>query len=188
MKCLVSSVLLVLFLATQASAGYFTFTQPGFEEKILKEEVQNGETILTTINSVAIDQFGTIYCLKTERGRLIDENSVYTWEDLETIQYSVKITTINQYGEEDVFAEGTLPLKTNIAGILLDTRTKRLLVFLKSLELNQDCPLASCVVTFSKETLKEGTKAWDWSGLENCIYEKVSILQVTGFGLPVPMQ
>jgi hypothetical protein len=187
-KYLVSSVLLVLFLTTQASAGYFVFTQPGFEEKVLKEEVQNGETILTTINSVAIDQFGTLYCLKSDRGRLIDEETSYTWEELETIQYSVKITTINQYGEESVFAEGTLPLKTTIAGILLDTRTKRLLVFLKSLELTQGCPFVSSGVTFSKKTLQEGTKAWDWSGLESCIYEKVSILQVTGFGLPVPVQ
>lgn len=186
MKQIAWSIMLVLLLATRASAGYFTFTVPGFEEKVIKEQVENGDTILTTINTVALDLAGNIYYLKSDRSRVLGASDTYTWQELETITYSVKIALVDSLGEERLLAEGALPLKSEVAGILFDSRRRRLVVFVKSMGIDQSCSFLNRAVCFGAQDLRAGAKAWNWSGLESCIREYLSILEIRGFGTVTP--
>jgi hypothetical protein len=193
-KKLLYSLFLILFFESLAFAGYFEFVDPGIEEKVLKEEVENGSSILVNINTVAVDNQGNLYCLKSDLDSILQENEAFTWEEMEEIKYTVKIVRINLEGEESVFAEGKLPLKTTIAGILFDWRTRRLLLFLKTLSISEDCPFFSSIISMGDGesggpaaiTEDQEKKVWDWSGLENCLYEKVSIIEITGFEWVTP--
>jgi hypothetical protein len=193
-KKLFFSLLLSLFWGSMAFAGYFEFVDPVFEEKVLTEEVENGESILININTVAVDNHGNVFYLKSDLSRILEESESFTFEEMEEIEYSVKIAGIDLLGEESVFAEGKFPLKTSIAGMFFDGGVRRLLVFLKTIEINEDCPFLS--PNFSMEGLgsrsstpfeeNQEKKVWNWSGLENCIYEKLSIIEITGFGRVTP--
>ena len=109
---------------------------------------------------------------------------------MEEIEYTVKIAGINLLGEEGVFAEGKLPLKTTVAGIFFDGVNRRLLMFLKTLSVSEDCPflLSSSFQSVGSRPSsgEQDPRAWDWSGLENCINEKLSILEITGFESVTP--
>ena len=193
-KKLLYSLFLLLFLSSLAFAGYFEFVDPGFEEKVLKEEVENGSSILVNINTVAVDNQGNLYCLKSDLDNILQENEAFTWEEMEEVKYTVRIVRISLEGEESVFAEGKFPLKTNIAGILFDWRTRRLLLFLKTLSISEDCPFLSSIISMGDGetrgakaiTEEQEKKAWNWSGLESCLYEKVSIIEITGFEWMTP--
>jgi hypothetical protein len=193
-KQLLFLLLLVVFWGSAASAGYFEFTEPEFEEKVLTEQIENGESILININTVAVDQLGNVYYLKSDRERILDEGETYTYEEMQEIEYSVKIAAINLSGEESVFAEARFPLTTTVAGIFYAGGNRRLLVFLKTLTLVEDCNFVDASLSRERETGKSPSKsslspfrdqetgAWEWSGLENCFFHKLSIIEITGFG------
>ena len=55
-----------VFWGGTAFAGYFEFVEPAFEERVLTEQVQNGESILINVNTVAVDNRGNVYYLKSD--------------------------------------------------------------------------------------------------------------------------
>ena len=187
-KKLFFSLLLSLFWGSMAFAGYFEFINPELQERVLTEEVENGESILININTVAIDNLGNLYYLKSDRAAVLKEKEAFTYEEMEETEYTVKIAVISLDGEESVLGEGKFPLKTSIAGILFDCRTRRLLIFLKTLAVSEDCPFLSSLVFMGNGesqraaiTEDQEKKVWNWTGLENCLHEKLSILEITGF-------
>ena len=192
-KKLIYFLFLSFFWGSVAFGGYFEFTEPGFSEKVLKEELENGESILVNINTVAVDNEGNLYCLKSHLDTVLQEEA-YTWEEMEEIKYTLEIVTVNLEGEENVFARGKLPLKTSVAGILFDWRKRRLLLFLKTLTISEDCPFFSTSILMEnrdyvgkKSVSEEQQKnAWNWTGIESCFYEKLSIIEITGFDWVTP--
>jgi len=185
MKKLSFLCIAVILTGATAFAGHFEFVDPGFEERVLTEQVQDGESILINVNTVAVDNRGNVYYLKSDLEQILGEQESYTFQEMEEIEYTVKVAGINRLGEEGIFAEGRFPLKTTVAGIYFDGVNRRLLVFLKTLSVREECPFLLSASVSSVDARpasgEQDARTWDWSGLENCIMEKVSILEITGF-------
>jgi len=192
MKRLCFLLVAAVFLGGTAFAGYFEFVEPDFEEKVLTEQVENGKSILINVNTVAVDNRGNVYYLKSDLQQILEEGEAYTFEEMEEIEYTVKIAGINLLGEESVFAEGRFPLTTTVAGIFFDGVNRRLLMFLKTLSVSEDCPflLSASLQSIASPPsgVEQDGRAWDWSGLENCINEKLSIIEITGFESVTPFE
>ena len=124
----------------------------------------------------------------------MEEGEAFTYEEMEEIEYSVKISGISLLGEESSFAEARFPLKTSVAGIFYDSGNRRLLMFLKTLDIDEDCPFIAPSLsvekkgrdTFLPKSSLSPKGAWDWSGPESCFHERVSIIAITGFGSVTP--
>jgi len=191
-KLLISFLLsCTLFLVTDAFAVYFEFYEPGYEETVLREEVDNGDSILVNINTVSLDNQGNLYYLKSDLESVTEEDDAHTWEEMNEIEYSVTLASISLDGEENILAEARLPLKKTVVGMLFDWRLRRLLIFLETLAVSEDClPFLSSALSgeglvepgeLRPSSQESERKDWNWSGLENCFHEKLSIIEITGF-------
>jgi len=175
-----------LFLASGAFAGFFQFCEPGFTERIVKERVEND--LFLDINTVAVDNLGNLYFLTDDRASVLSEYESLTLAELGTIEYTAKLIKLTPQGNESVFAEGKIPLKNSIGGILFGMGRQSLLIFLTSFEIDEEaCPFLSpesLAIELNPEEPSEGnvgSTAWNWSGLEGCFFEKVSIIEISGF-------
>jgi len=174
------------FLYSGAFAGFFQFFEPGFTEKVLKERVEND--LFLNVNTVAVDYLGNLYFLTDDRASVLGEYESLTLAELGEITYTVKLIKLTPAGEESVFAEGKIPLKSSIAGLLFGMGRQSLLIFLTSFDIDEEaCPFLSpenLTIELNPEDYSgegDGTTAWNWSGLEGCFFEKVSIIEISGF-------
>jgi len=183
---LIFPLFFILFLAAETFAGFFQFFEDGFTEKFLKERVEND--LFLNVNTVVVDIPGNVYFPTDDRASVLGEYESLTLAEMGEIEYTAKLIKLTPLGEESIFAEGKIPLKSSIGGLLFGVARQSLLIFLTSFELDEEaCPFLSpdsLTIDLNPEDSSgesQGTTAWNWSGLENCFFEKVSIIEVTGF-------
>ena len=174
------------FLTSGAFAGFFQFFESGFTERVLKERVEND--LFVDVNTVAVDNMGNLYFFTDDRASVLSEYDFLTLAELGEIKYTANLIKLTPQGEESIFAEGKIPLKSSIGGLLFGLGRQSLLIFLTSFEIDEEaCPFLSpesLTIEINPEDYSgegEGTTAWNWSGLEGCFFEKVSIVEITGF-------
>jgi len=174
------------FLTSGAFAGFFQFFETGFTENVLKERVEND--LFLDVNTVAVDNMGNLYFLTDDRASVLGEYESLTLAELGEITYTANLIKLTPRGEESIFAEGKIPLKSSIGGLLFGMGRQSLLIFLTSFEIDEEaCSFLSpesLTIEINPEDYSgegEGTTAWNWAGLEGCFFEKVSIIEITGF-------
>jgi len=184
-KKIVFPLFFILFLAAETFAGFFQFFEPGFTERVLKERVENN--LFLNVNTVAVDNLGHVYFLTDDRVSVLGGYESLTLAEMGEIEYTANLVKLTPGGEEIILAEGKIPLKSSIGGILFGVGRQSLLIFLTSFELDEEaCPFLSpdsLTITLNPEDSSEGndgTAAWNWSGLEGCFFEKVSIIEISG--------
>ena len=146
----------------------------------------------------AIDQNGIMYYVVSDRDKMLTNTQIYQWDDL-LQPYEFWIIGITAQGERFMFAWGTLPLKSSIAGISFnpvssyeDIMDGRLILFIKTLELDTTaCPFlvpldVPAVLPQKALNQTSSTGAWDLSALDSCFRENLSMLQIMGYFKRLP--
>jgi hypothetical protein len=142
------------------------------------------------------DSFGTFFYIVSDREAVLASTGTTEWDALGTVTYPFFIYAVSPSGIPFVFAWGSLPLKAYPAGLMFDPANDgRLMVFVRTLAVDvencsfllfnaddsstpaepQDQPRSGILPSQSSNT-----GAWDLTGLEQCFYEKVSIIQISG--------
>jgi hypothetical protein len=75
--------------------------------------------------------------------------------------------------------------------MLFDWRVRRLLIFIETLTISEDClPLLSSALSGGGVVDSRGSsslsqeserKEWNWTGMENCFYDRLSVIEISGF-------
>ncbi len=149
-----------------------------------------------SVATAVADSYGTLFYIISDRDTVLAGAGVADWEDLETETYPFYIYGITPSGIPFVFAWGTLPLKAYPAGLMFDpAQSGRLLIVIRTLAIDAvNCGFLildgdggsattepqSPVKSSTLPSPSPSTGAWDLTGLEQCFYEKASIIQVGG--------
>jgi hypothetical protein len=190
-KKLLLVLLLSLCLGSTAFANFFDYLESGYDARVFVERFGDGAQV--SLATVATDSEGSLYYFSDDSASVIAGKQSINWAQMQQTMYTVTISKLRANGMESVFAQKDLPLNASIEGILFDTATRRLLIFVKTLEVDEvTCPfIAASLFTLgsgSKTTNSgEQTKGgWSWSGLENCFTQRFSVVEVTGFRSNTP--
>ena len=146
-----------------------------------------------SVATAVTDPYGSFYYLISERDAVLANTEVAAWNDLETVTYRFSIYVLTPTGGLLQFCQGTFPLKSYIAGLMFDpANSGRLLVLVRSLAVDE----VTCgfLILDKADTTAPATKtryptvvsaadstgSWDLRGLEQCFFEKLSIIQISG--------
>lgn len=156
------------------------------------KELPSAEAV--SVATAVTDTNGTLFYVISQRDTTLAATDVSEWADLETVTYRYFIYAVTPSAGLLQFCRGTLPLKSYISGLTFDpSNSGRLMVFIRTLAVNEEtCGFlilgedSTASATKLKTPLvvpaadSSNTGSWDLSGLEQCFFEKLSIIQISG--------